>query len=209
MKNIALFYPYVEPHCPGASIPQMKQALLLSALEFCERSNIVQEIATVGTTAGTAEVDVEVPTQQQFVRILSAQYKGDWVYVASTEDAPNVAYELASGTPRAIYLANPLEGVMTLDPVPDTTESNVLFVRASFAPTLSASQVADTLFDSWVEPIAAGAVARLQSTAGNATVSPFASQFRALFERGVGRASVAARRGRIQGSQRVQARAFV
>jgi hypothetical protein len=208
MKSLTLFYPYVEPHCSGVSIPMMRQALRSSAIEFCERTNATQEVFTTGTTVDVNELDIDVPSQQRLVRVLSAQYQDKWLTLVPTQDAPNLQYEPTTGEPTHLYLAAPNTGPSTLYPTPDATEANVLFIRASYAPTRTASQLADSLFDEWVETIAAGAISRLQSTAGTPFYSPDALMWKSTFERGVSKALVLDHRGRVRVSQRVQPRPF-
>jgi len=208
MKSLDLFIPYVEIHCRGASEPLMLQYLRLSAQEFCQRSQIVQETFLTGTVAGDDEVSIETPSQQQFVRLHSVQWKNVSLSLVSTDDAPTHAHESDSGSPRVAYLKAPTTGPISLYPIPDTTESDVLSARASFAPTLTATQVTDVLYTDWMEVIASGAIARLQDIPDQPFSARGPSVHLAKFERGVNAAKHEARRGRLYVSQRVKPVAF-
>jgi hypothetical protein len=208
MKAVSLFYPYVEPHAAGAATATMKQAVIAAAIEFCEKSHAVQEVFQGSTTAGEDTLDIDVPQYMQLVDVLSVQYKGDWLKLVPTNEAPNQFYQPGSGSPRAAWMADVTLPELTLYPTPNTTEANVVFVRAAYAPTRGASQLADVLFEDWVEPIAFGAVARLQAQPGTEFTNPSAAAYRAAFDRGIAQAKVRTHRGRVVVSQRVTPRAF-
>lgn len=209
MKALSLFYPSIEPHCPGVTTPMMQQALRASAREFCRESNIAQEVVTLSTQANEPSVDVDVPSQQQFVRVVSAQFKNVWLTVAPTGDAPNSLFEPSYGDPVVVYLPDPNVGTLNLSPVPATSETGVLFVRASFMPLATATQLADVLYTDWLDEISWGAIAYLQNTAGTQFFSPqTASAWRSRFDGGVTKAARVAERGKVITSQRVKGRAF-
>jgi hypothetical protein len=208
MKAVSLFYPYIEPHAPGSTTSAMKQALLAAAIEFCEKSHAVQEVFVGGTTAGSTTLDIDVPQYMQLVDVISVQHKNNWLALVPTNEAPNQYYEPAEGTPTHAWMPDVTIPELALYPTPDTTEANVVFVRAAYAPTRSASQLADVLFEDWVEPIAFGAVARLQAQPGTEFTNPSAAAYRAAFDRGIAQAKVRTHRGRVVVSQRVTPRAF-
>jgi hypothetical protein len=208
MKSLDLFIPYVEIHCRGATEPLMLQYLRLAAQEFCQRAQIVQETFLTGTVAGDDEIAIETPSQQQFVRLHSVQWKDYLLAPTTTHDAPTNLYAPDSGDPKTAYLKSPSIGPISLYPIPDTTEADVVSVRASFAPTLTATQVADVLYTDWLEVIASGAVARLQDIPDQPFSARGPSVHLAKFERGINAAKHEAKRGRLYVSQRVKPVAF-
>lgn len=208
MKSIDLFIPYVELHCRGASVPLMYQALRSAAQEFCNRSQIVQETFLARTVAGIDEIEVELPSQQQYVRIHSVRWKDTQLECVATADVVTNFYVPESGSPRAAYLKTPSAGPIALFPTPDTTEVDVVSVRASFAPTSSATQFSDVLFTDWVDPIASGAVALLHDTQDQPFSTKVPSSHRGRFEQGLQMAKRVAQRGRMIVTRRVQYRAF-
>jgi hypothetical protein len=208
MKALSLFYPHVEPWCPGVAAPMMNQALRDAAREFCQESNVVQEVVTANTLANESTIEVDLPAQQQFVRVMSTQFKNVWLNVATTGGAPNSVYSPTPGDPTTMWLVDPQLGTITLYPTPTVSETSVLFIRAAFAPTPTATQLADVLYTDWVHAIAAGAIAYLQSNPATGYFSPTSAGFRAKFDVAINKAARITEKGRVVVSQRVQGRAF-
>jgi len=208
MKSLDLFIPYVEIHCRGASVPLMYQYLRLAAQEFCQRTQLVQETFLTGTVANASDIEIETPSQQQFVRLHSVIWKDSWLGLLATDEAPTNLYSPEYGSPTTAYLKAPSTGPVSLYPIPNATESNVVSVRASFAPTNTATQVADVLYTDWIETISAGAIALLQDIQDEPFSARGLTVHRAKFERGIESAKREAKRGRLYVSKRVNPVAF-
>lgn len=216
MKSLDLFLPYVQPYVMGCPDSAARQAIVDSAIEFCERTQIIQQtLDPMSTEAGIGEYELDLPTRQELVQVKRAWFKGsemDPVAVEAVRNAlawrdviPGVQAE--SGSPREFYTAD--RGAIGLYPRPTTTEADTLTVRAALKPSRSVTQLDDSLYEDWVEVIAAGALKRLHATRGQPyTDQAAASAAAAVFLEGANRAKYVATYGRARGELSVQMRPF-
>jgi hypothetical protein len=194
----------------------MEQALLDSAIEFCELVGVaITTIEPVRLRAGQAEYEVDVPTGTTTSTLLNAWY-GDtpltlvgpeWFTKPTALNDVVGETEAATGTPQFVGLMAP--DVARLYPVPDTTEPRMLTLRVATKPTRTATEVEDVLFENWVETIVAGAARRLHGVDGQPYTSP-TRELSAMgaFNQGVSRARIEAIKGRVRSSAAVKTRAF-
>jgi hypothetical protein len=190
----------------------VKRAIRSAAIEFCRGSQIVQEIATTNATANRGEYDVESPTQMQLDRVLQIFYNTTELVLVPTLEVRSALAMRGSvsgidpvyNTPTTAYFKTPSGSTFSVYPIPAEDAANAFTVKASFAPTRAASQLPDILFDDWVEGIAAGAIAILQSTPAQSYTSPTAGTYRMVFNDAMLRARSEARKGRVMASTRAK-----
>lgn len=216
MKYLSSFLPFILPSASGCSEPIAKQALIAAAIEFCERTSVVQRtLDPVDVNASDREIELPVPRHQAVTTVLKAWFKGrELALPAQTDIHLPTAYrdnipdvDGQSGDPVELYHIR--AGVVGLNPVPTTDEENVLTVRAAMRPTRSATQLEDVLFEDWVEVLASGALARLHAMPGQ----PFTDQVQALnrrgeFQLGIGKAYIESSKGKVRTDLRVTPRPF-
>lgn len=212
------FLPYVIPHVIGCPEPLAIQALRRACIEFCRRTDIVQRIqAPMDATVDTQEYAVTIPADMDMCRVLGVAWNQYWLVPVPPEQAKSGPLlrgadlgtaEALTGPPKFYHLKTPDATSVCVYPLPDSTYAASLLIQASFRPTLSALSVDDSLFDDWLDGVAAGAIYRLKSMPGQ----PFSadpSADRGDFERAVGEA----KRNRVFGRQvsmaRVAPRGFV
>lgn len=216
MKTLTQFLPYVTPYAMGCPANVARQAVLAAAIDFCERSNLVEAtLDAANTVAGEAEIALDVPRQQTIAMVTRAWFKTQELQLVArahisavqawNQEVPGAT--AATGEPRECYWID--GNTVGVHPAPATSESGVLTVRAALRPTRNATAVADALFDNWVETIAAGALARIYATPGQ----PYSDMSTALARRqefmtGIQRARIESATGRVQGELRVQMRPF-
>lgn len=209
MKSLDLFLPYVVPHVPGAPEPDVKRALRSAMIEFCRFSSIVQEIALTSVSLDEGEYDVEVPGQMQVDRVLAVMFNTRELRLVP---AGNVRLALAlrgavgtavpeSNEPNYAYFKTPSGSTFSVYPLPGKDATEALTVKACFSPTRTATQVADIMYDDWVEDIADGAMAILHSMPQQPfTSSSDAMARRMAFKSAMVDARIEASKGRITGS---------
>ena len=76
MKQLDDFLPFLLPHVPGFAVPTSQMALVQAAIEFCDRTSVIQEISEQAARAGVAVYDVDVPNQQVLIRIQEVLHDG-------------------------------------------------------------------------------------------------------------------------------------
>lgn len=218
MKALSAFLTWVAPHVPGAPDPLIEQAIRDVCIDFCDATNIVQSVEAQSTVAGEPEYPVATPTQQRLVSVLQVTYKAvplSYVAIdavahgAATRAAYDTVVEPARGTPRSYYQRTPSDDAIYLWPVPDLSETDAIAVRASFAPTRTATQVDDVLFDEWLPDIVTGALARLMMVPAMPFTNPkMALEYDKIFRGSKAAALAHSRRGSGRGGLFVQPRAF-
>lgn len=207
MKPLSDFFPRMLPYLPACSKPLAAQALLDSAIAFCVQSDFVREVLEPqNTVAGLATYELDVPSQQQVARVLRVRVGdrelqprvADGVHFLPARDAPPTHFHMTRA-------ASTLE--LRLYPTPDGAYP--LVAEVSLCPTRSATQLEDDLFDIWVEPVVAGAVARAMMVPGQPFTDQAGSQFyMAQAQVGIHRARREGILGRTRGSLSVRQRAF-
>jgi hypothetical protein len=202
----------------GVTDMYAEQAVRDACIEFCERTEIIQGVDAYSTVSGTAEYDIQAPTQQRLVRVVRVTYNAVELAPVAIDEVKHGAAMRAgvdttvasdSGTPYCFYQRTPSDTAIYLWPVPNTSVTGALGVRAAFAPTRTCNQVEDDLYDVWITEIVSGALAKLLITPGQPfTNSSLAEHHRKQFESGMAKAIGDAKRGATRGALRVQPRAF-
>lgn len=153
MKKLENFLPRILPWCLGAPEPLVHQALLDSAIRFCEETNIVKYITDpITLVPGVADYDIELPTQTDLARIIRVWYGDDpW---ATPVGAP------------MNWVVTDFAGQLRIYPTPEQAlpEGQYMFIEVSTKPTRTATALADSLYTNWIEGVVGGAIFRLCST---------------------------------------------
>lgn len=218
VKALSDFLPWVAPHVVSAPDPLIEQAVRDTCIDFCERTGAVQAIDAQNVVSGEPEYFVSAPTMQRLTAVLQVNYLDSKLAYAPVDGVEHgaalragldVVVDPTRGTPRTYYQRTPQDEAIYLWPVPDQSVAGALSVRAAFAPTRTASRVEDVLFDTWLQTVVSGTLARLLMIPGQAYTSVVVAQQHAeRYESEVTDARVAARRGAGRGSLRVAPRAF-
>lgn len=218
MATLSAFLPYVLPHVPGCTDPLAEQAVRLTCIEFCTETMLVQDIVTATVVQGIQDYDM-TPSGLALVRILGVMVGDRWLEPLTTESIHSgvalrgVAIGDASvvrGAPTSYFQKLPTTDTISLYPVPDTTLPDGITVRAAYAPTVTAATVPDVLFNTWVEQISLGAIARLTSMASQPFFSAGTSaEYRTQFLLAVRAAGIQARSGKSAAASKVQSVGFV
>jgi hypothetical protein len=162
MISIDELFPRVLPFVVGCSEPMARQALLDSAIKFCDKTDVIREsLDAFPTVSGLPNYDIETPNNQMRVsRILSVTVDDHKIFGVFEEDADKLPEQ--EGKPSTFYTRR-IDSVLELylNPVPDISYSVV--VHASFTPTVNATALADDLINRWYEGIVTGAISYLAS----------------------------------------------
>lgn len=173
MQTLDVFYPWVLPKAPGCSSPFANQALVDSAIAFCEESLAIREWQTAfPTVAAQAEYTLSSTTYEQVAKVLAVKLNGVSLQsMPSMLDSELVAY---SGQPTR-YFTRRSAGVMTLVLYPTPDKVYTIQTQVANRPIRGTDQLAEDLFTHWIDGVVAGALARLQSTAGQPFYDPSAA----------------------------------
>lgn len=208
MKPITSFLPRVLPYTPGCSEPLVLMALADAAIEFCERTLVIQrKLPSLSTQAGQSVYELDLPPQQSVAVITRVWVAGQPLGSVAAEHAHHST--LPSGTPTSFF-TSAQDGVLELLLAPVPTETGQpIEILASLSPVRGATELDDVLLENWAEPIASGALVRLL-TMPNQTFSDVATaaMMNQRFERQVSIARIESRHGRVAGTVNMALRAL-
>jgi hypothetical protein len=216
MATLDSFLSRLMPHVSGCSDPLARQSLVDTAIDFCDRTNIVrvrQDLS--GLTANVREYDLDLPSGTQLARVLRVmvgETKASMVPIEFVE-SPYAYYDTVGtdtverGTPRCAYLLSPT--TIGLFPPPAESAPLSLMVEFSIKPLRTATTLPDELAADWLDAIVEGAKARLYALPKADFAMPTAIPMAmAAYANGVSRAQVESRLGRVRGSLSVRPRRF-
>lgn len=206
MKPVSELLPRLMPRVVGCPEPMALQALVDSAIEFCERSLVIRHtLDGFATIPEVAEYDLDAPYQQRVARVISVTCDG-LTLTAVPPTAPGELVQL--GLPNTYSTRyDGTTTVLELRPTPDSVKTIVVQVAAS--PTTSATALEDELVGRWFDALLAGATSRLMVTP-NQPFSNFelAAMYSNMYRGEIGRAIAVGHSGRVQTSRTVGARPF-
>ena len=209
------FFSWVLPEVAGCPEITAIQSIRDSVIQFCELTLIHQvDHDPISVIARNSDYDLETPvTGTRIVKVMKAFYKGSELTAAAPDSVRDPAvynrsiggYTPSYQTPVAFFQKD--TATISLVPIPDQTVANAITMRVALVPTRSSTTCEDFIFEQWVEPIAAGAVARLQISSGKPySNTQAAGANQARFLAGVNLARSRAVRGFNRSSLRVQLR---
>ncbi len=191
------FYSWVLPSVPGSPNPTLDLHIRQAAIEFCRRTLCwVRTLDPVETNGMDIRFDLDLPSQTQAVKLMAV--------------AVNRREYLLVDTQRGLQLVRQGSGAdfsftqdkLTLDVHPLRQRGDSIEVDMALAPSFNASSIETDVASPYVQEIAQGALATLQTIAGVAWSDPgLAAVNKALFNQRV--ATVAMHFARGQGAARV------
>jgi hypothetical protein len=217
VKSLSSFMSRILPHVSGCPDVLAEEALLDTAIEFCEKTLVVQKtLPPVSTLPEQINYTLTPPTHQAVLLVLAAWFKGALMEPVASQEVLNVqgytttvpGYEhLFRGDPTQYYWTAP--NTLCVFPIPDDTDSDSILVRVATKPSRSATQLEDVLFDDWVDALVAGTLARLHATKDQAWSSSDRSLLRSReFRLAVQRARMEGATGRVRTTLSVKMRRF-
>lgn len=214
-KQYEEFFSWVLPEVNGCPEITAIQAIRDTVISFCELTRIHQaDHDPINVIAKTSDYDLESPVSgTRIVQVMNAWYKGTKLDPAAPDDVndPSVYNQHIGGvtvsyaTPQ--YFIQKDSDTISLLPIPDQSLASAITMRVALVPLRNSTSCADFLFEQWVEPISAGAVAKLQVSSGKPYSNPQAAQInQGRFMQGVNAARQRAVRGYNRSSLSVQLR---
>lgn len=166
--NIEDLYPFVLPELPDCPDATLRQAFVLTLLDFCQRTHAWNEIAdAVRLVDGVAEYDIDYPSGAtpetvsevwcgpQELRPATMSRLSDELPDWQTATSTRPVYYNATGDWGAIQVYPKPAGVSQLATPP------TLRLRGVFLPRLDTTTIPDFIAQRWLECITAGVKSRL------------------------------------------------
>lgn len=209
MKALSAFYPRILPYLPGCPEPLAAQVLINSAIEFCDSSLALrQNLATFSTVAGLSQYDLLPPSAQHDIsRVMGVTLDGKELSPGMAEvirgDMPT-----ATAKPRGFY-TDRTDSIFTLMLSPPPDDIYTVVVNVALAPSQTATQLDDDLYNSWIDPIVSGAIARAMQIPGQSfSNSAQATVLLNSAAKQITSSRIEGNYGFIRGSMRVRSRPF-
>ena len=216
MQTLDAFLSRLLPLVPGCAHPVALQALVDSAIEFCEKSQVIQlTTAAVNAVAGTFNYTIVLPADTNVSQVLRVWYGNAEMGLPAQHDVNSpLAYNPVAGdatrevgTPRMAFIVDPT--TITLYPTPRVDLTSAVTVRVATKPSRSATTLADLLLEDWVEGVVAGAAYRLAASPSEAYSSDSnAMKYASMYRYHLGCARIEANKGRVRGDMTVTQRPF-
>lgn len=167
------FFSNVMPEVPGCPEITAFNAIQNAAIEFCEKTFILQrDHDPVTILQGIVDYDLEPPTDYLVVKVMKAWLEGNELTALAPDmvNGPEVYNRLFSSytpqptTPNA-FLQKDVRTVSVWG-LPDKKYPNGLTMRVALKPTRDAETIEDEIYEDYYEAIASGALARLLNSQG-------------------------------------------
>lgn len=214
MKSFDVFYPYILPEVIGCPDPVVDQAISRTAIDFCEKSLILQrDHDPITVIANVQDYDFEPPTGYLVQKIMKAWYKQNEL-VPFTPDQISDAFayrrKIDGVTPNKtepLRIFQKDERTFSLHPWPVETVVEAVTMRVALKPTRAATTVDDAIYEDWLEAIVAGALAKLQMSPGKPYSVPNAAVLnQQIYMQKLNEARQKAIRGHVRGNQQIKLR---
>lgn len=188
MKLYEDFLSWVLPEVTGCPEITAIQAIRDSAIRFCEQSLIHQaDHDPVSVIAKVNDYDLETPvTGTRIVKVMKAWYQGQELHPNAPDQINSPlaynqrigGYDTTYSDPQVFFQKDPV--TFSVFPIPEKAVASAITLRVALAPVRNSTGCDDQLFEQWVEPIAAGAVAKLQMSSGTPWSNPKAGMVNQL-----------------------------
>jgi hypothetical protein len=202
VKSLDDFLPYVLLDCPGVSDDAALSAVSSAAIEFCEKSLVLQrDHDPVNVVAGRSDYDLDSPISGCLVcKVMKAWFDNRVLVPTGPDDMDdptiyNPAISGGSGSTPTHYIQKE-ERVISLWRPPQHDGAQLLTLRVALKPSRAAISVDDVLFEDWADVISSGAKASLQIVPGKTFSNPQMGAFnQGAFVAGINRAIVRGNKG--------------
>jgi hypothetical protein len=204
-----VFFPEVLPFFPALPEIVITNAVRNACIEFCDRTDwLVYTPIQYDLQAYEDEYDLttDVSTDTTVARVQSA-----WCYqlplIPKTEDELRQIYNLdwRKQVGRPAYYTQYTPETMIVVPMPIVASLQSLAVTLILRPTRTSTTVDSSLFERWLDVIAAGAKARLYEMPGVPSENQqLAAMSRAVFNAGCDKAIAERTRGLTRRAMRVR-----
>ena len=191
------FYSWVLPSVPGCPNPTLDLHIRQSAIDFCRRTLCwVRTLDPVEANGMDIRFDLDLPNQTQAVKLMAVAVNGMQYLLVDTQRGLQLVRQ-GSGADFSFT-----QDKLTLDVHPLRARGDSVEVDMALAPSFNASSIETDVASPYLQEIAQGALATLQTIAGVAWSDPgLAGINKALFNQRV--ATVAMHFARGQGAARV------
>lgn len=212
MAAFTQFFPEVLPYVPDVAEVAAENAIRQASIEFCERTRFWQEdLDAIPVIAKEGVYEIDTDNGVKFVDVMMGYYDNRLLIPKSAEELSNLFrrndWRTLISDPYYVTRVTPTE--VQVVPRPAFRGSN-LRIRAALAPTRGSSAVADSVYEEYLEVIAAGARARLYNTPKQPYFDrAVAQEYERKFRAGINEARIRVNKSLTRTSGRVEFQRFL
>lgn len=206
MKPVSELLTRLMPRVVGCPEPLALQALVDSAVEFCEKTLVIRPaLDRVTVRSGVGGYTLDAPSQQRVARVISVALDGRRLQAVPPRNRGETGQV---GVP-ASYSTRFDGAELLLDLYPTPADAGYLTVEVATSPTMTATALDDELVLRWYEAILYGAWHRLMSMPAQPfTNLELAGAYAIQARSEAGKAAATANNGRVQTGRNVTMRPF-
>lgn len=161
MIELTKFFPRLIPSVAGVTEPLALQALVDSAISFCDQSLAVTvNLDPITVPVGVSAIELEAPADTTISQILYIWYDKKLLQAVPYGQMTNIYRPDATPIEYTVEYIDEVVNLMVY-PAPDKQVNSGLIVRCAVRPTRDATKVHDILYQRYSEGIIAGALANL------------------------------------------------
>ncbi|MDS1141717.1 hypothetical protein RE432_14845 [Pusillimonas sp. SM2304] len=168
MAQVADFQRYVLPFIANAPLPAVDDAVVDACVDFCTRTRVLRTImAPVALVPGPGEYELDAPDGDNVIVSVTSCWLPQGKVFSKTrreldDQFPNGWANLETSDTRSVWGFHcRLPGFLRLVPKLSVKVSRAMTLEVAYAPSRTATEVDDVLFQLYAEVIAAGALSRL------------------------------------------------
>lgn len=161
-------YPYVVPDLPGCPDETLRQAFVLTAIDFCQKTLVWNEIAdAVQLVDGVSDYDIDYPSGA-IAQTVTGVWCGEMELIPKSiselnDEIPNWR---AATSNRPRYYNSPADwGSIRVYPIPsgiaEATPRPTITLRGTFLPKLSATELPNFMAERFLDCLTSGVKGRL------------------------------------------------
>lgn len=212
MTSYDSFLDNVMPDLPGCTYELAINAIRNAAIEFCEKTLILQaDHDPVTVVAGITDYDFAPPSGSLVVKVMQAWYKKRHLKPLAPDEIRrpevyNRAFVGADvGRTEPTYILQKSSETFSVYPVPAEKATSAITMRVAYKPTRNSTQCDELLFQDYAEGIAHGAKARLMMSPAKPYTNPqLAAAEMQLFQQAINVARQRANRGYVRSDLQVE-----
>lgn len=161
MIELSKFFPRLIPTVMGVSEPLAQQALVDSAILFCDQSlAVTANLDPITVPAGITAIELEPPTNTTIAQVLYVWYNKKILNAVPFGQLTDIYRQDATPVDYTVEYIDEVVNLMVY-PAPKEALASALTARVALRPTRDATQVHNILYERYVEGIIYGAQAIL------------------------------------------------
>lgn len=209
MKQLSAFLPRLLVYTPACPEPLAEQALVDSAIDFCERSCVIRYTTDpITVEAGSTDYVLWAPNSDQTVTRVLKVFLDDYPIEATMAEKRTPVPDSPACPSGYTVIEDDLGLTLRLNQIPD--KSYTLIVELALRPTKTARRLDDQLYMNWMDAVVNGALARLYAVPGQPFSNESSSMYYAMkAAKLTNSARIESAYGRVRGSMAVRSRPFM